>query len=43
LHTDDVAYGHDPIDWADVLLADVVALWLWGEADSRTGVVKASS
>ncbi|HSR84212.1 MAG TPA: hypothetical protein VLM11_08535 [Streptosporangiaceae bacterium] len=29
--TDDIAWRHDPIDWADVLLAGVIAPWKRGD------------
>ncbi len=50
VHTDDVAWRYDPIDWAEVLLAGVIAPWSRGEtvafrppawiAHDRRGVVE---
>ena len=34
VHSDDIAWHHDPIDWADVLVDGVIAPWRRGEAVS---------
>jgi len=33
-HSDDIAWHHDPIDWADLLVDGVIAPWRRGEAVS---------
>ena len=32
VHSDDIAWHHDPIDWADVLVDGVITPWRCGEA-----------
>lgn len=34
VHSDDIAWHHDPMEWADVLLDGVIAPWRRGEAVS---------